>query len=565
MASNGVVPVTMMTKEVFWIWIWAALLLQPALSAQLSVTFDGSNYYTHEKIMKNWVAKGSFHDNTFKDGWGFMEIETNPSYPDTVQAYAAGFVEGSLSTDMIYKSYRNTMEGLCEWKSKEFCENLESYLKTNFQWMQAMIAQKRNTCPVWHNVELILAQLQGVTDGYNKTAKEPMMEGAILLLNLAGDLEDLETALSPKLQEMSMEEWVKSGRIIGDGHCSALIKVLPGNTDLYVSHVTWNTYQSMLRVLKKYIFPFRRTGASDPDDINPGHTVSFSSYPGLLSSGDDYYIMSSGLVSLETTIGNGNPALWKNVTATGELQEWIRTIVANRLGIDGKSWSNFFSMHNSGTYNNQWMVVDYKLFKPQKDIRQNTLWVLEQLPGMIVANDQSHILRKQSYWPSYNTPFYKSIFNLSGAPAMVERFGDWFSYDKTPRALIFKRDHSSVKNLRTMIKLMRYNNFQHDELSRCNCTPPYSAENAISARNDLNPKNGTYPFGALGHRSHGGTDMKVTNLKMAGRLSFLAVNGPTYDQQPVFKWSEMDFANNTPHYGHPDAWKFPVIGVRWLW
>ena len=45
-----------------------------------------------------------------------------------------------------------------------------------------------------------------------------------------------------------------------------------------------------------------------------------------------------------------------------------------------------------------------------------------------------------------------------------------------------------------MIKLMRYNNFQKDPLSKCDCTPPYSAENAISARNDLNPKSGTYPF-----------------------------------------------------------------------
>lgn len=60
-------------------------------------------------------------------------------------------------------------------------------------------------------------------------------------MNLAGDLEDLETALDPKLQSMSLDEWVKSGRITGDGHCSALIKLLPGNTDLYVSHVTWNT------------------------------------------------------------------------------------------------------------------------------------------------------------------------------------------------------------------------------------------------------------------------------------------------------------------------------------
>lgn len=75
----------------------------------------------------------------------------------------------------------------------------------------------------------------------------------------------------------------------------------------------------MLRILKKYIMPFRRTGSSGPKDIVPGHTVSFSSYPGILLSGDDYYILSSGLVSLETTIGNGNPALWKNVTATGEV------------------------------------------------------------------------------------------------------------------------------------------------------------------------------------------------------------------------------------------------------
>lgn len=52
-----------------------------------------------------------------------------------------------------------------------------------------------------------------------------------------------------------------------------------------------------------------------------------------------------------------------------QLQEWIRTIVANRVGVDGKSWSDFFSMHNSGTYNNQWMVVDYKLFKRNQSIK----------------------------------------------------------------------------------------------------------------------------------------------------------------------------------------------------
>ena len=57
--------------------------------------------------------------------------------------------------------------------------------------------------------------------------------------------------------------------------------------------------------------------------------------------------------------------------------------------------------------------------------------------------------------------------------------------------------------------LFRYNDYKHDPLARCNCTPPYSGENAISSRSDLNPADGKYPFGALGHRKHGGTDAKV--------------------------------------------------------
>lgn len=58
--------------------------------------------------------------------------------------------------------------------------------------------------------------------------------------------------------------------------------------------------------------------------------------------------------------------------------------------------------------------------------------------------------------------------------------------------------------------LCRSNNYLRDPLSRCEgCDPPQNAENAISARSDLNPPNGTYPFPALRQRCHGGTDMKV--------------------------------------------------------
>lgn len=45
---------------------------------------------------------------------------------------------------------------------------------------------------------------------------------------------------------------------------------------------------------------------------------------------------------------------------------------------------------------------------------------------------------------------------MSGGQINVQKHGDWFSYERTPRALIFKRDHSSVHDIDSMIKLMRF-------------------------------------------------------------------------------------------------------------
>jgi hypothetical protein len=63
----------------------------------------------------------------------------------------------------------------------------------------------------------------------------------------------------------------------------------------------------------------------------PGHATVFSSYPGVIFSGDDFYQMSSGLVVLETTIGNGNQQLWNDFIKPESVLEFTRNIVANRL------------------------------------------------------------------------------------------------------------------------------------------------------------------------------------------------------------------------------------------
>jgi hypothetical protein len=62
------------------------------------------------------------------------------------------------------------------------------------------------------------------------------------------------------------------------------------------------------------------------------------------------------------------------------------------------------------------------------------------LLGKIQAKDVTDVLTKQGYWSSYNIPYFKDIFTSSASPKMVEKYGDFYSYENAPRAKIFARD-----------------------------------------------------------------------------------------------------------------------------
>ena len=47
-----------------------------------------------------------------------------------------------------------------------------------------------------------------------------------------------------------------------------------------------------------------------------------------------------------------------------------------------------------GTYNNQYMVIDLKQIELNSVVKDNALWVVEQIPGLSVADDLTPILRK---------------------------------------------------------------------------------------------------------------------------------------------------------------------------
>ena len=531
---------------VLYFWLFAAA------SSKTAYTFlsdDGSLYISNE-YQDSWIVKATFEDKISLEGFAYLTSETNPNNPDVTdetKAYTAGLIEGDISRHYINQSFYNAE--LREW---EPCENVKNFIVSNYEFIKKMVDANYDINSYWYQVGLVLYQIKGLEDGFlNKSAE------------VSRDIDPLNLFWLYYWQQADIDEVQQkfgvADTVLGSGSCSALIKNL-GN-DLITTHVTWYKFSSMLRVVKKATLSFSKSRYSHEKIAS--ETILESSYPGLIHSVDDYYVTSQNMVVQETTNEVYNSSLFANVVSE-TVPYFIRVNVANRMSSSGQEWTDLFSKYNSGTYCNQWMVVDYKQFAPNQEIQDGTLWVLEQMPGFIVSKDMSSTLRSgQNAWTSYNAPYFQKTQQMDNITAVIKEYGPFFSHDDCPRAKIFQRDLHKAVDINTTMALMRYNDFRNDPYAKCNCTPlGYSGENGISARGDLNPLNGTYKIAAEGARCHGATDLKIANAEMVKNMQMMAISGPTFDQQPVFDWSSQEntACEGRRHEGHPLRFQFePVL------
>lgn len=317
----------------------------------------------------HWTARGTFLKSGNQTGWNALNItaNTNDAPSDRVAAFAAGFVEGALTPDMMNLEWLNLNLGHVDPK-------VTAFIEANTKWVASQVQEHAATDDsYWESVGLVYAQYDGLVAGYGADPTKAVLTPLqILLIGMSVELDDIRAAVKPSSRPAyaSMREREFHDYVLTHSHCSAMVKVTADLSELFAAHNTWSGYFDALRVWKIYNLPFASSKA---------HTVSFPGYFARIAGVDDFYVTSQKLTVIETTNSVFNTSLFDAVTPVGTVPYWVRATAANRLAATTPEWHANFYRFNSGTYNNQWMTVDYKLFTPGRSLPDNLFWVSEQV------------------------------------------------------------------------------------------------------------------------------------------------------------------------------------------
>lgn len=515
------------------------------------------------------LATGQYIEEVEKDGWGKLWVTASESAAaagasSEDQAFAAGCVHGHLLQHRMFQYWRN-YEANEYGKGKGPCASLEAFIDAQMIYTD-QVAVAKTVTPVDATPDFIsglghiTAQFEGLVQGYAAVAppSETLTRREIYMLNSVGDLEDLDGICSGKIvlnaraikaiEELTGKPYppppaaalgfdpVPQKMKLTD--CSGFVRVTPGAADLILGQATWRSYYAMLRTYNVFSLPY-----------TPAGVVSFSASPGFLMSKDDYAVSGGDkarLMIFETTNSVFYKSLYNDYLTPRSMLTWQRSAIGMQWATSGPEYVSIMKTNQSGTYNNQWVVADNKLFVPgNTSLPKDLLWAVELVPGLTQSADITPVLQEQGYWPSYNIPYFPAIYNISGYLEAAARYGNDYVYAKAPRANIFRRNATDVSDPASLGNLLRYNNYKFDPLAGGD---PISG--AIASRGDL-AKPQAVAFGAV--------DAKVTSFSMAnnGSPTTFAICGPTHVQQPVFSWAP-NFSNVT-HDGVPASFPFDWV------
>lgn len=111
------------------------------------------------------VAWAYYSQDVNTTGWATLSITTNDKFPNELQARAAGYLEGYLTSDLIYMSWLPSLQTMVP--GGKLNNQVLSYFKQNLEWMETMIVERGPTDKYWNQAGLLLEQIKGITSGRN--------------------------------------------------------------------------------------------------------------------------------------------------------------------------------------------------------------------------------------------------------------------------------------------------------------------------------------------------------------------------------------------------------------
>lgn len=507
----------------------------------------------------NSIAWACLNDRLDETGFANLEVSTTDDLdvPLVVRAYTAGFLEGLLTAPRMGQFYRNVIALL----KKDV---------GNDAGMEAVDRVVRMSLVAWENFGggdaqsepqddlpkqgwATLLQMRGLRDGNNYVAlrqdsevgseMNPQQLSAydIMMINMHKELplivelysrSEQARALTPNAIPRSSDEPYTVWSSHQPGGSAIVTRVGPQGApeDVLAGHVSLGTYSEMVRIMKFYKLNFNTMVSG----------VTMSSYPGCVSSTDDYFVTERGFVAMSTNLHIPMEGEYSVPAASNDgLPSFLRAVMATRLATQPRSWAKAYGYLAGIAGAKQWLVVDYGKFKENQRLANDTVWLVESLPRLQRANDVTHVLERSGFVEVHAVPHFADIRKAYGLP----EDGPGSYQEHVQSALVDKG--ATISNLATARQMLT-------EVSPSR----RGIQSTITARNDLTGQP-PIPTGGVGHQ--------VTNRCLVRKMGLEAKSGPplTNAGQP-FQWIRDDGTETFPGWpreGVPDELNFTWIAA----
>ena len=513
----------------------------------------------------NLIAKGKYEKTRYKTGWDLFESKTYNNANPIIQLYSIGIIEGILSQEEI-KDYMNNFRyalggnekaiQLKQW-FKEADENIKRKINN-------INSEKDNKFDLksLSYLACLHAQINGLYKGYNLKSEEDDVDiYELYLLNSEGNYDDTlvymginQIAYNDNVNFENDENLMKYynttkfeeiwRKLTRKSHCSAIVKLINENNEknILFGHNTWTGFYELLRTYKSIDYAFE--GDNQILGLKP-IKMKYSSYPGILFSGDEYYTIENNLAITQTSLSTIFPERLVNGLNKKEyIPEFMRIMTINFLSRTGKEWvKNFEKLYNGNhIYFASWIIVDFNKINSNN----NLIFIAEEVSENVMTMDYTKEFLKKGYYGSYNLPFFKEHTVQTGISYFNLNLDD---KKYNPRGYLVKSLINEVNDIQSFQDLLTYNKYKMND-SKVEDDPsvddPY---NGIASRSE----------------EYGTIDFKIIDKNLINNGNIYAYSGPIYGDNPNFKpFNKNDIKSDLKNYmeGIPEEFNFEPILIN---